>query len=157
MREESIFGVVVYLFKSYLSGRFQGQRNCRKLIEHLEEEGFEPRIISQAFAWLDRFVDSTEDFPAVDAFSSLRIYSAEEDERIDQQSKAFITWLECQGILRPHTREMVITQALSLQEPIDIHLLKWITLMVLFTHPQEHQSLLQLDLLISGCSQPTLH
>lgn len=156
MKEASVFKVVIYLFKSYFDGSFDFGHAGSRLIEMLEDKGFDKESICLAFDWLDRFIDQKRHFPKTAEFSSVRIYSKEEIERIDEKSRSFIAHLEQHGILRPHTREMVINQAITLDEPIDIDLIKWVTILVLFTHPGEHQALSKLNLLVSE-AEKTLH
>ncbi len=157
MKEASVFSVIIYLFKSYFSGEFDEGRTQFKLLEQLENEGFSYPSIFRAFDWLARVIDRDRHFPVSEEFSTIRVYTAEEINEMDSEAITFLTMLEQQGILKPHTREMIISQALTLEETVDLDLIRWVTLLVLFTHPDERQSLAKLDLLMSHSPNKTIH
>ena len=79
--------------------------------------------------------DGPEKYTLVNA-SAIRVYTAEECERMDLDSRGFLMFLEQTGVLDHNTREMVIDRVMALDEDeMDIEQLKWVILMVLFNQP----------------------
>lgn len=149
MKEESILNVLMYLFKNHM------QHNCEldtvqtKLFRQLEELGFRRKVIHQAFEWLSNL--SQENYEAIQLpqTNSLRVFTDFECELLNMECRSFIISLEQQGILNPYTRELVISQAMELEvEDIDISLIKWVTLMVLFSQPEEKHALSCMEFLV---------
>ena len=67
---------------------------------------------------------------------SIRLYTDEETEKLDLDSRGFLMFLEQTGVLDHNTREMVIDRVMALEsEEIDLEQLKWVVLMVLFNQP----------------------
>jgi Smg protein len=74
------------------------------------------------------------------------------------ECRNFIIALELQGILSPLTREVVIHQTLELiHEGIDLNLLKWVTLMVLFNMPNSEHALSHMEFLVLASAIDTIH
>ena len=70
--------------------------------------------------------------------SNFRIFCCEEIAKLDIESRNLIMFLEQSGILNPDNREIVIDRAMALEEDeISLEKLKWITLMVLLSQPNE--------------------
>jgi Smg protein len=70
--------------------------------------------------------------------SSFRIFCREEIAKLDMESRDLIIFLEHSGILSSDNREIVIDRAMALEEDeISLEKLKWITLMVLLSQPNE--------------------
>ncbi|OGO90264.1 MAG: hypothetical protein A3F10_03320 [Coxiella sp. RIFCSPHIGHO2_12_FULL_42_15] len=149
-QEESVLNVLMYLFKNHLYDGIEADNTDSELIDELESAGFKRQTIYQALGWLGQLGEQSQtpaDLPS--ETQSLRIYTAEECEVLSTECRGLLTYLERHGILKPHTREMVITQALSLQEEgIDSHLIKWVTLLVLFTQPSEKKALASMEFLV---------
>lgn len=149
MKDESVLTVLMYLFKNHM------QENCtldvrgKKLLLRLEELGFHRAVIDQAFRWLNNLSQGIHEPMQLPNKDSIRVFSDYECELFDSDCRRFLITLEQQSILNPHTRELVINQAIELaSEGIDVSLLKWVTLMVLFNQPDEKQSLASMELLV---------
>jgi len=136
--KENVLDVLMYLFDNYMSDDIEFDTDEESLRVELQEAGFQSLEISKAFEWLEGLV-ALQDFPeklSLVNTSSLRIYTAEEAEKVDLDARGFLMFLEQTGVLDHNTREMVIDRVMALDEDeIDIEQLKWVTLMVLFNQP----------------------
>lgn len=149
MKDESILNVLMYLFKNHM------QENCtlnlreKKLLVQLEQLGFHRLVIGQALTWLNNLSYNVWEPMQLPQKNSFRVFSDYECELLNIECRRFLLTLEQQGILNPHTRELVINQAIELSsESLDINLLKWVTLMVLFNQPDEKKALASMELLV---------
>lgn len=158
MKEESVLNVLMYLFKYHIQDNLEFDNSYKELVDQLEDAGFNRNAIDKAFDWLDFLGKQCADTTEIQPLNSVRIYSNEEQAKLNSECLGLITFLEQKNILKPHTREMVITQALALQEEgIDLHLLKWVTLMVLFTQPDEKDALTCMETLVLHDSAGSIH
>jgi Smg protein len=150
MKEESVLNVLMYLFHNYMQDNCFVDLKEEQLFNELEEVGFERNTINQAFDWLANLALEIQS-PSNDNTSVLpvRIYTPQECRFINTECRGFILSLEQQGILNPITRELIINQALGLhEEGIDLSLMKWVTLMVLFNQPDQEEALACMELLV---------
>lgn len=149
INETSILSVLMYLFKHHLQKdqKLSGDDN---LIEELEDAGFKRLLIVQAFEWLASLAFETAlDDGIAPSATSFRVYSTEECQLISADCRSLLLSLEHAGVLTNATRETVINQLLQLEdEGIDINLVKWVTMMVLFNTPEMEQQLSNMELLI---------
>ena len=135
--KENILEVLMYLFENYMNDEIEFDTDEESLRTELEQAGFHKVEISKALVWLEGLAglqDVTEQL----AFSaeSIRIYTDEETEKLDLDSRGFLMFLEQTGVLDHNTREMVIDRVMALEsEEIDLEQLKWVVLMVLFNQP----------------------
>ncbi len=135
--KENILEVLMYLFENYMNDEIEFDADEESLRTELEQAGFHKAEISKAFLWLEGLAglqDGTE--ALVLNAESIRIYTAEEIEKLDLDSRGFLMFLEQTGVLDHNTREMVIDRVMALEsEEIDLEQLKWVVLMVLFNQP----------------------
>src|SRR3989338_9994677 len=155
--EESVLGVLMYLFHNHMEKENQINLNDMELIDELKSAGFHAHNIGKAFRWLHRLVEfSEQDVPP--SANSFRVFSEEECWLMDEECRAFIISLEHQGILTPLTREIVIHQAMELiNEDVDLNLLKWVTLMVLFNMPDCENALSHMEFLVLSNALDIIH
>ncbi len=154
---ESVLGVLMYLFHNHMSQENEINLNDMQLVDELKSAGFHAHNIGKAFRWLHHLAEFTEQ-DAQPSSQSFRIFSDEECWLISTECRNFILALEQQGILTPHTREIVIHQTLELiNEGVDLNLLKWVTLMVLFNMPNCENALSHMELLVLTNAFETLH
>lgn len=149
MKENSVLHVLMYLFQNHM------QNNCHIdesdiLIDQLESVGFVLPVINQAIDWLANLADSkTASCITSPQTTSFRVYTSYEFNLFGEQCINFISHLEKEGILTSMTRELVIHQSIELQsEGIDLNLIKWVTLMVLFNQPEHDAALSHMELLV---------
>ncbi|WP_423063162.1 DUF494 domain-containing protein [Candidiatus Paracoxiella cheracis] len=149
MKEESVLNVLMYLFKNHMQDNCELDTIQAKLLLQLEELGFRRKVINQAFEWLENLSRESQEPILQPSKCSLRVFSDYECELLDIDCRSFLISLEQQGILNPQTRELVISQAIELEfEGIDVSLLKWVTLMVLFNQPDEKHALACMEFLV---------
>ena len=149
MKEESVLNVLMYLFQNHMKESCELDGDANFIITALEEAGFKSTVINEAIHWLETLITDDTKLLRSPQTTSTRVFTSEEKEFIDLESLGFILSLEQQGILTPETREIVINQTIALEsELIDISLLKWVTLMVLFNQPNCENALACLEFLV---------
>ena len=111
------------------------------IVTRLEQLGFPQREILRAFDWLEDLADIQYDQnsgePGAD---SIRIYSDQEKLFLDQECISFMIYMEESGILTPSTRELILDSVIALDVELDIEELKWIAMIVLYSHPGEENA-----------------
>lgn len=149
MKENSVLHVLMYLFQNHM------QNNCHieesdVLIDQLESVGFVLPVINQAINWLANLADTkTISCIITPQITSFRVYTPYEFNLFGEECINFVHHLEKEGILTPMTRELVLHQSIELQsEGIDLSLIKWVTLMVLFNQPEHDTALSRMELLV---------
>lgn len=154
---ETVLGVLMYLFHHHMNQKNEINLNDMELIDELKSAGFHAHHIGKAFRWLHHLAECREP-EAKPSAQSFRIFSEEECWVINTECRNFILSLEQQGILTPYTREIVIHQTLELiNEGVDLNLLKWVTLMVLFNMPNCENALLHMESLVLTNAFETQH
>lgn len=146
--DESILSVLMYLFHYHMNKNNETHLDDIQLVDELKSAGFHAHNIGKAFHWLYHLAEfsSLKTQPSAQSF---RVFSEEECLLIDEECRNFIFTLEQQGILTPRTREIVIHQTLAfIHEGIDLNLLKWVTLVVLFNMPNSENALSHMESLV---------
>lgn len=134
--KETIFDVLMYLFEHYMDNDLDLIPDNDDIRTELAEAGFDENEINSAFAWLESLSLQREIVPTI--APTFRIFSQEEQLKLDLECQDLILFLERSGILSPANREIVIDRALALKnEEISIDKLKWIVLLVLLNQPEE--------------------
>ncbi len=158
----SMFDVLVYLYENYW--RPDACPEPKQLSRKLSAVGFEPEEIQDALRWLDGLAESTQcnaDAPDDGAAAtadtvtvrvqqpSLRIYTDEEREVLNEASVGFLAFLESAGVLPPPMREMVIDRAVAVGAgTMDLEDLKIIVLMVFWSLGEEPDALILDELFV---------
>lgn len=157
MNDETILSVLMYLFHNHMERDHQLDLNNMTLVDELKSAGFHAHSIGRAFRWLHHLVElTTQDLPP--SAQSFRVFSEQECWLINTECRNFILMLEQQGILTPHAREVVIHQTLELiNEGIDLNLLKWVTLMVLFNMPDCENALSHMEFTVLSNAMDNVH
>jgi Smg protein len=89
---------------------------------------------------------------------AMRIYTADEQRRIDTDSRGLLMFLEQNGILEPAGRELVIDRAIALGAPtIGVEEIKWVVLMVLINQPGQESAFAQMEELVYNDIPAYLH
>jgi Smg protein len=102
----------------------------------LLEAGFQQLEVNKAFDWLESL--SLQGLIQASIATTFRIFCRQEIEKLDIECRSLILFLEKNGILNSTNREIVIDRAMALEdEEISLEKLKWITLMVLLSQPNE--------------------
>lgn len=143
-----MFDVLVYLFENFFEADIHPDQSA--LQRELFAAGFDSEEIDQAFDWLAGLEKLSQiPYPPSLADSrSVRFYSAPETEKIDSESRGLLMFLESSGILDPIQREWVIDRAMALDDSVvSLEQVKWIVLMVLWSHGQTDEYLFMEELL----------
>lgn len=139
MKDESVLDLLMYLFENYMDEESHLQADPDTLKQQLQAAGFQNGQIGKAFDWLEGL---NKDPNAVSAKllnmnKSVRVFSAEESNKLDLQARGYLIFLQQIGVLDPGNRELIIDRVMALEnEDIDIDQLKWVILMVLFNQPE---------------------
>ncbi len=152
--KQSVVDVLMFLFERYLDEDELLEHNPlspeRDDIENrLEQMGFQPPEISEALNWLDDLASlhEGEHFSPIGA-TSTRIYSDVEKALINEESFAFIRFLEETGILTAHARELLLDRVVALGHPLDIEQIKWIIMIVLHSYPGAQNNIAWMESLV---------
>lgn len=155
--EASTLDILMYLFHHHMEQDQRLNLSDMELVDELKSAGFHAHSIGKAFRWLHQLaLLSTEmTLPSNDSF---RVFCDEELTLINHDCRRFIISLEQQKILTPTTREILIHQIMELvQEDLNLPLLKWITLMVLFNTPNNKKALKKMEFLMLHDTLETIH
>ena len=135
--KENILDVLMYLFENYMNDEIEFDTDEESLRVELQEAGFQQVEITKAFQWLEGLVDRQDgEDQVLSNASSMRVYTPEETDKLDLDSRGFLLFLEQTGVLDHNTRELVIDRVMALEEDeIELEQLKWVVLMVLFNQP----------------------
>jgi len=152
-----MFDILVYLFENYFEADLHPDHNT--LEQELSAAGFDSTEINLAFDWLNG-LETLASSPYPDSLvdsKSARIYADIEQEKIDAESRGFLTFLEVSNILNPVQREWVIDRILALNgRDVDLEQVKWIVLIVLWSQGAAEDYLFIEDLLF-GDNTPQMH
>jgi Smg protein len=136
--KESVLDILIYLFENYFDGDldegFEPDRDT--LAQELERAGFPSAEVERALAWLEELATDPSRGDFTSTGRAIRVFDALEQSRLDTDCRGYLVHLEHVGILSPTQRERVIDRLMALDgDEIDIDRLKWVVLMVLFSHP----------------------
>lgn len=143
--KETVLDVLMYLFENYQEGELSDCGNQPNLRDELIAAGFPVEEVAHAFSWLDGLAQQRQ-LPIVFGPSgALRVYAAEEMEKLSTECRGFIMYLEQLGILAAPTRELVIDRLMALTEEIDLERVKWVCLLVLMNDPDAEDAFAHLE------------
>ncbi len=132
---ENLLDVLLYLFENYPICDLQDGGAVR---HDLDEAGFLPEEIDDAFAWLRDTSPISQQLISNPDDQAVRLFTAEESERLSPQCQGCLHALQQHQVLNGTTREIVIDRLLALAdeqyddaEDIDVEQLKWVVMMVL--------------------------
>jgi Smg protein len=141
--KENVLDVLMYLFQNYMGDETDIHPDRDSVQSELVEAGFPSREVIQAFEWLDGLAERLEQSPATspDCEASFRIYTEQEILKLSPECQGYLLFLEQVGILDCETRELIIDRVMALTtNDIDLIDLKWVILMVLFSHPGQEEA-----------------
>jgi len=153
---EDIFDVLIYLFENYINSEIETQPDSDELKTELKEAGFNHNCISKAFDWLDSLALQEEtNFKSPKNF---RIFSGAEADKLSLACRDFILLLERLDIFTANTREIVIGRAMAITSTkVAIEELKWISLIVLLSQPDDEIAIAQMENIIYQEASALLH
>jgi Smg protein len=147
--KQSVVDVLMFLFEQYLGEDSDSMDERDHMQVRLEEVGFDNQEIDQAFDWLEDLatIRDDKDFAPLQK-SSIRIFSEEEKDILNEDCLGFLMYLEQSDILTPMTRELVLDRVIALDHPLNMEQLKWIVMIVLHTHPGEENAFAWMESLV---------
>ncbi|HTU67114.1 MAG TPA: DUF494 domain-containing protein [Steroidobacteraceae bacterium] len=142
----SVLDILIYVFDQYMLAEAPEVPERETLAADLERAGFGRTNVERALDWL---ADLAGERSRPDMSSrALRVFSADEVERISTACRGYLLQLERDGILSPLQREIVIDRLVALDDDIDIDRLKWLVLMVLSSQPGQEQACARMEDLV---------
>lgn len=143
--------ILVYLFENYHD--FDTHPKPAVLTRKLTAIGFEEDEVSDALDWLDEVKAARIPEIAGDR-RAVRIYTAEEQQRLGVDCLNFIVFLEAANVITPALRELIIERGMALDDaPLPLAKLKIIVLMVLWRREQDLEPLIVEELLYDANSE----
>jgi Smg protein len=158
--KQTVMDVLMYLFDSYVDDDADVDTNSDSVRIGLLEAGFEERQVARALEWLDGLASLREHAPGLEFAShvALRVFNAEEMEKLDAECRGFLLFLEQAQVLSPVERELVMDRVMALQlDEVELHQLKWIVLMVLLNLPGRESSVAWMEDLVMDDMHAVLH
>ncbi|AGA32119.1 Protein of unknown function Smg [Thioalkalivibrio nitratireducens DSM 14787] len=154
---ENVLDVLMYLFEHYMDDETEAEPDRQDLQARLQEAGFPSHEIDRALGWLDRLVSEEPVAAHVGSEAAQRVYTTEEQGRLDLEARGFLVFLEQNGLLTTGTRELVIDRVMELDgDEIDLDQLKWVILMVLFNQPDDSIAYSRLEEVVMSDTAPAL-
>jgi Smg protein len=151
---ENIIDVLIYIYETYMDGDQPVPPDQIIMQEELLNVGFQEGEITKAFDWLDELAwrQGMLHEKGVGEPTSMRLYTEGEMQRLDQETRGMLLFLEQNGILDPISRELVIERAMALDNnELDIDDIQWIVLLVLINQPgQEAAFTVMQDMVYDG-------
>ncbi len=149
IKEDSVLGVLMYLFHHHMTDRCFLNDSEDVILKKLRAVGFASPLINQAFDWLASLDELDDNVPESPGDASFRVFSEQENRVLNLELRGFLNYLEQCYILNQKTREIVIHQVLMLEsEEIDLPLVKWVVLLVLFSQVEQKEALSAMELLV---------
>jgi Smg protein len=158
--KQTLIDILIYLFENYIEEDIELETDGERLKSELRSAGFEPSQVTKAFDWLQDLAESESSAThnIGENSSSIRVYSAEEQRKIDSECRGFLHFLEQAGILSGCSRELVIDRIFALEaDDIDLGQLKWIILMVLLNQSDKNEEFLWMEDLVMDGVYGNLH
>ena len=158
-----MFDILMYLFESFIHSETEIHLDQDELTDELIRAGFHHDEIYKALAWLEKLaaLQDTDKIPYLTTSVNAgvhRIYTHEEQLRLDMECRGFMLFLEQVGVLDPLTREMVVDRVMEIDaQEFCLEDFKWVVLMVLFNVPGKENAYAQMEDLLFVEVAGTLH
>jgi len=144
-----MFELLIYMFENYLSS--QNKLDFNNMSLELEAAGFDNDEIKDAFDWFAQLKVMSDKVPLKLKSRSkpkLRIYTANEKEKVSSDALGFLIFLEQAQVLNDFEREIIIDRSMALnQNFISIDEIRWIVMMTLWNNGKENDYLFVEDAL----------
>lgn len=158
-----MFDILMYLFENLIHSESEIRVDQDELTDELIRAGFHHDEIYKALAWLEKLaaLQETDINPYLTKGANAtvaRIYTPEEELRMDVECRGFLIFLEQINVLDASTREMVIDRVMEIDSPeFCLEDLKWVVLMVLFNVPGKENAYAQMEDLLFEVPEGPLH
>lgn len=146
----SVLDVLMYLFETFSEQEHDEATDQGVLRQELLQAGFGQPEVDRALNWLDDLNrDPDRPFPEAPAERTVRIFNSVELSRLDAECRGYLLYLEHAGILSALHREIVIDRLMALGAgEIDVEQVKWVTLMVLYSQPEQKNAFARMEDLV---------
>ena len=127
-----MFEVLVYMFENYVEANIKPDHNT--LAQELFDAGFDSNDINGAFEWFNSLESMAEAShrDIEPASQSLRIYNAEESNKIHVEGLGFLIFLRQSGVINRALHEVIVERAMALpQDQVGLDEIRWTVLMAL--------------------------
>jgi Smg protein len=139
--KQTVVDVLMYLFENIIDEDIPFDADNILVFDRLEEMGFPQHEILRAFDWLQDLAEIEQQPSPTNILStSVRVYSELEMMLLDPECIGFLMYLEQTGLLTPSTRELILDRVIALDVDLDVEQLKWIVMIVLYSHPDEENA-----------------
>lgn len=158
--KESVLDILMYIFDNYVEEDIEFVPDQEYLKLQLIEAGFRDHQIEKALNWLEGLATQREYAETLNLsdIPSLRIFSEQEQNRLDSECQGFLLFLEQAKVLNSSERELVIDRIMALEsEEIDLQQLKWVVLMVLFNQPDKEAAITWMEDIVMDDISANLH
>ena len=156
---EDVVEVLIYLYENYMDGETPPPNDPSELKDELTQAGFSGGEVDKALLWLDELAERLgDDDHRPHAPHAIRIYTDDEQIRLDADARGLLLFLEQNGILDPVSRELAIERALALEsDSLSVDELKWIVLLVLMNRPGREDAFTQMEDMVYNTTPDLLH
>ena len=135
--KESIIDVLMNLFKDSLVVEECAEKVELDIVGRLQGQGYTVGEIQKALSWLECFSDVEQISSRLSNYTSLRIFSFEERQKIEDDSRNYLIHLGNLGLLTNGLRERIIDRIMALdEEVVSFKQVQWIACMVFIN--QDH-------------------
>ncbi|MBT1063815.1 DUF494 family protein [Bowmanella sp. Y26] len=158
-----MFDILMYLFENFIHSETEIRVDQDELTEELVRAGFHHDEIYKALSWLEKLAalqesDTNPYLAHMSAMPVTRIFTQEEEMRLDVECRGFLMFLEQIKVLDASTREMVIDRVMEIDAAeFCLEDLKWVVLMVLFNVPGKENAYAQMEDLLFEEPEGPLH
>ena len=158
-----MFDILMYLFENFVHSETEIRTDQDELTEELVRAGFHHDEIYKALSWLEKLAalqesDTKPYLTKVSAPLVTRIYTADEEARLDVGCRGFLLFLEQINVLDASTREMVVDRVMEIDaNDFCLEDMKWVVLMVLFNVPGKEKAYAQMEELLFEEPEGPLH
>jgi Smg protein len=156
--KDSVLDILIHLFENFLDAEDDSTPDRETLKQELEQAGYPEADIERALVWLESLASDPDRVLAEGTARAVRVFSGQEQVRLDTDVRGYLLHLENLGILSAAQREVVIDRLLALEaDDIDIEQLKWVVLMVLFSQPGQENAYQRMEDLVFDERRDAMH
>jgi Smg protein len=160
--KEDMLEVLMYLFDNYIvDGLNNFEPSQDEIAKELAGAGFQSEEISKAFVWLEDLLEISQQADqanVVQSNLSIRIYTAQENEKLGSAGQQLLDRLVNLGVLNQFSREMVVDRVMALESmDVNIDHVRWVSLMVLSNQPGFDEIAEWAEVIVTEGSVPVIH
>ena len=158
MKTESVLTILMYLFKNHVKNHGPQEASEEELIGELQSVGFRPSAIESALNWISKLANNADEITHPQSSFSRRILTEQELHIFNTDCQNYLLFLQEQNILNALGTELVINQVIDLEtNNIDVGIIQWVTLMLLYNQDNQQEALAKMELLVLQEQADLLH